>query len=138
MLDCCHQNHGLAFCNVRVRFRQLDAQAQHAAAELGIVDLSHQSRQCVLVHGAGSGKGQLVVGKQIRAERVEHVMEGIAIHTQLLVHRQLLEQREFGIADIAVGNNGQGNESCRSLRTVLRVFAHGFVLFGSIEIGTGK
>ncbi|MDO8286674.1 MAG: hypothetical protein Q7T69_16830 [Rhodoferax sp.] len=107
-----------------IHFGQLDTQAQDFSAKGRIIDFLQDLRQGVCVYWAGICPSELVAGQEVCTKRVEYFMQCIAVQTQLFVHREPIEQRELGVVHIAIGNDGQGNNSCGCLRAVLGVFAH--------------
>ncbi len=51
-------------------------------------------------------------------------MQSIALQTELFVHCNLIEQCKLGSVDVAIGNDGQGDDSGRSLGAVLGIVTH--------------
>ena len=131
MLDSCNQNDGFTRCNMPINLGKPDAQAQPLAPQGGVIDFPHQFGQRVLVHRAVVCPGELFAGQQIFVKRINDGMQCIARQPELFMHSELIEQCKLRLVHVAVGNDGQGNDSRGGLGTVLDIFTLFIFLFKS-------
>ena len=118
------QNGGFSVGHVVIRLGHADTQVQHLAAQRRGINLIQQFNQGVVVYRAITRPDEPVAGQQIGAKIVKHFMQCITLQAQLRVYLNLIEESEFGLTQIAIGDEGQRNNSRRRLRTVLWVFTH--------------
>ena len=70
--------------------------------------------------------------EHVLAQTVQHLMHIVFAQAQCVMDLQALQGVDFGFAEMPIGQQGQGNNTCSGIRAVVGVGAHGGVALAGL------
>ena len=130
-----HEHFALSEMAVRVGDR--DGQAQHPPSKHRIGHLGHQGSQGVVVNVCQKRATGICAEQQVFAKRLDNFRHGVGLQAEFMRSLQLFEGVQFGLANMSVGDENEGNEAGGGFGTVAGVGTHGGFVFqvGRKELG---